>query len=112
MLYQKDIMENRKDIFLDIATRYNKYYLKNISASGVEYLLVKGLFAKEWLTEFSDSNLEAYYAYRDKFLDNKDSGRTQITPFSNADITRVATSLDTSDKRNNLWTHKTYVRSW
>ena len=48
---------------------------------------------------FRISNLEAYYAYRDKFLDNKDSERTKVTPFSNADITRVATSLDTSDKK-------------
>ena len=30
----EDIMENRKDIFLDIATRYNKYHLKNVGASG------------------------------------------------------------------------------
>ena len=43
-------MENRKDIFLDIATRYNKYHLKNVGASGSEYLNTEDLFTKKWLS--------------------------------------------------------------
>ena len=93
------LMKSKQNIFLDVATRYPDYYLDKLGNKYPNYILAKGLWSKKRLSEFSDSNKEAYYAYRDKFLDNKDSGRTKVTPFSNADITRVATSLDTGDKQ-------------
>ena len=104
----EDIMENKQNLFLDIATRYPDYYLDKLGNQYSNYILAKGLWSKKWLSEFSDSNREAYFAYRDKFLDNKDSGRTQVTPFSNADITKVATSLDTSDKKT-IYEHTKHI---
>ena len=86
----EDIMENHKDIFLDIATRYPAYQLDELGGSYTAYALSKGLWSKKWLSEFSDSNREAYYAYRDKFLDNSNTGRAKVTPFSDADITSMA----------------------
>ena len=97
----RDIMQSQQNVFLDIATRYPKYHLDTLSNWGLSefHFGVKKLFSKKWLSEFSDSNLEAYYAYRDKFIDNSNTERTKVTPFSDASITTVARSLSESEKQ-------------
>ena len=97
----RDIMQNKQDIFLDIATRYPQYYLDVLSKQNKHdsYFRVKKLFSKEWLTEFSDSNLEAHFAYRDNFLDNKDTIRDKVNVYPDNTIIQIAKSLALGDKQ-------------
>ena len=106
------VLNDYRNVFLDVLTRYPAAFLDLLKDKGLSdsYLNSQGLFSKKWLSEFSDSNLEAYYAYRDKFLDNKDSTRTAITPFSDAQITKVAQSLSMDQKRINLSTCWLYAK--
>ena len=107
-----NIMENHQDIFLDIATRYPNYYVDNLSGTHVTgYLQTKGLFSKKWLSEFSDSNLEAYYAYRDKFIDNSNTERTKVTPFSDNDITSVAVNNLTNAEKRLIYGHTKHMKA-
>ena len=57
------------------------------------------LVTSEWQKQFAQATDEAYFAFRDKFIDNSNSHREQVTPFSNADMTTLARGLTLAQKQ-------------
>ena len=57
------------------------------------------LIKTKWQKAFEKSSLEAYYAYRDKFIDNSNTTRAKVIPFSDAVITAQAQALTTAQKQ-------------
>ena len=105
----RDIMTTKQDIFLDIVTRFPEFYLDQATSN--PYIVLPYLFSEKWLTEFSDSSLEAYYAFRDKFLDNSNTGRDPVVVFSDSDITRAAKDNLTQAEKETIYRAHNYMET-
>ena len=85
-----------------------KAYIWSRTNFGTKAITSNRLFYSEWLQSYAISNLNAHFAFRDKFLNNAGSNRVAVTPFSNAAIIAEFKKLSEAQK-NEIYTNTKYM---
>ena len=100
---------DKRYILWDFSTKVMPYYWTELdTAEKGAYIKRNKLFNSEWLKSYSTSNLNAHFAFRDKFLDNTGSNRNVVAPFSDDDIIDEFKKLS-EDEKNLIYTNTKYM---